>query len=68
MTRDGLTARSMAVEGRGAGPYDRAVELKSAPEPNHVNPRLAAAHPRWIRNVNDYDRRERCEFQVTRFG
>jgi hypothetical protein len=26
------------------------------------------AHPRWIRNVNDYDRRERREFQVTRFG
>jgi hypothetical protein len=22
----------------------------------------------WIRNVNDYDRRERREFQVTRFG
>ena len=28
----------------------------------------AAAQPRWIRNVNDYDRRERREYQVTRFG
>jgi hypothetical protein len=22
----------------------------------------------WLRNVNEYARRERCEFQVTRFG
>ena len=26
------------------------------------------AHPAWIRNVNDYDRRERSEYQVIRFG
>jgi hypothetical protein len=26
------------------------------------------AQPRWIRNVRDYDRRERHEFQVTRYG
>jgi hypothetical protein len=26
------------------------------------------AHPAWIRNVNDYDRRERNEYQVMRFG
>jgi hypothetical protein len=26
------------------------------------------ARAAWIRNVNDYDRRERCEFQVARFG
>ena len=26
------------------------------------------APSRWIRNVNDYDRRERNEYQVMRFG
>ena len=26
------------------------------------------AHPAWIRNVNDYDRRERSEYQVIQFG
>jgi hypothetical protein len=27
-----------------------------------------AAPSPWLRNVNEYARRERCEFQVTRFG
>jgi hypothetical protein len=22
----------------------------------------------WLRNINEYARRERCEFQVTRYG
>jgi hypothetical protein len=26
------------------------------------------APSRWLRNVNEYTRRERCEFQVARFG
>ena len=27
-----------------------------------------AGPSRWLRNVNEYARRERCEFQVARFG
>jgi hypothetical protein len=30
-------------------------------------PHTAALSP-WLRNVNEYARRERCAFQVTRFG
>jgi hypothetical protein len=28
----------------------------------------AAAQSPWLRNLNDYDRKERREYQVTRFG
>lgn len=27
-----------------------------------------AAHARWLKPLGAYDRRHRCEFQVTRFG
>jgi hypothetical protein len=44
-------------------------------KPNVVNRALRAAGENsppapatWIRNLADYDRRERREFQVTRFG
>lgn len=36
------------------------------PKPATTNGK-AAPSP-WLRNVNEYARRERCEFQVTRFG
>jgi hypothetical protein len=35
----------------------RAAGAKAPPAPS-----------KWIRNVNDYERRERREFQVARFG
>jgi hypothetical protein len=45
---------------------------KTAKENNgaqsHAAPNGATAWAPWIRNANEYDRRERREFQVTRFG
>jgi hypothetical protein len=35
---------------------------------NRAATNVAAAPSRWIRNVNDYHRRQPREFQVTRFG
>jgi hypothetical protein len=35
---------------------------------NHAAANAAPAPSRWIRNINDYDRRERREYQVSRFG
>ena len=35
---------------------------------NHAAANAAAEPSRWIRSVNDYHRRQRREYAVTRFG
>jgi hypothetical protein len=63
MTRDELVDRM----GANAPPYsEKPNVVKGARRTAGAN--APPAQPRWIRNVNDYDRRERREFQVTRFG
>ena len=54
--------------GRGRGPHAAAVELTAGPEPELLDPRPADAHAPWLKPLNSHDRRERREFQVTRFG
>jgi hypothetical protein len=68
------------VEAEGSGPYVTAVSVTAEPEANPIaarklyqkvkliDQRPAAAHAPWIRPLRDYERRERCEFQVSRFG
>jgi hypothetical protein len=54
--------------GRDRGPYAAAVELTEGPEPELLDPRPADAHAPWLKPLDSYDRRERCEFQVSRYG
>jgi hypothetical protein len=63
----GRRARGWGVEAEG-GPYVTAVALTAEPEANLIDPKPAASHAPWIRPLRDYERRERCEFQVSRFG
>jgi hypothetical protein len=56
------------VEATRGGPYVTAVSVTAEPKANLIDKPPAAAHSPWIRPLRDYERRERCEFQVTRFG
>jgi hypothetical protein len=58
-------AASARAERRGA-PYVAAVELKAAAEPKPVKPE--GAFPRWVRNVNEYERRETTVVEGLRYG
>jgi hypothetical protein len=63
-TRDELVDRIAAH----AAPDQPDVKENKGPR-NHTAANAApAAQPSWLRNVNDYARRERREFQVSRFG
>jgi hypothetical protein len=46
----------------------RAAKIEDAFKKVSTEAQHTAAPSRWLRNVNEYTRRERCEFQVTRFG
>jgi hypothetical protein len=70
----GVSRRTAPVTGglwrnlrRGRGPNAAAVELTEGPEPELLDPRPADAHAPWLK-LDSYDRRERCEFQVSRYG
>jgi hypothetical protein len=63
ITRDKLVDRIAA----NAAPVQPDVKENKGAR-NHTAANAATARAPWIRNVNDYDRRERREFQVTRFG
>jgi hypothetical protein len=71
------------ARGGWSGPYGGAAQLTAAPEAEQeanqnikgdvptkvlLDPRPAAAHAPWLKPLGSYDRRERCEFQVARFG
>jgi hypothetical protein len=60
----------MAARGRGAPPYVGAVdELTTAPtakSDDELAP--ATAHPRWIRPLACYERRETTLIEGTRYG
>jgi hypothetical protein len=43
-------------------------EPNKGSEAGRIKPGPPAARPLWIRSLSAYDRRERREFQVTRFG
>jgi hypothetical protein len=61
-------ARAWGVEVDAGGPYVTAVSVTAEPEANLIDPKPAASHAPWIRPLRDYERRERCEFQVARYG
>jgi hypothetical protein len=46
----------------------RAAKIEDAFKKVSTKGQHTAAPSPWLRNVNEYARRERCEFQVTRFG
>ena len=48
-------------------PY-AAVALTAAPEADHIDGGPAAAHPRWLRPLSDYERRETTLVEGTRYG
>jgi hypothetical protein len=56
------------VEAEVGGPYVTAVSMTAEPEANLIDQTPAPARAPWIRPLRDYERRERCEFQVSRFG
>ena len=63
MTRDELVDRI----GANAPPNsEKPNVVKRARRAAGGNPPPAPS--RWLRNVNEYARRERCEFQVARYG
>ena len=63
-TRDELVDRRM---GANAAPAHPDVKENKGPR-NHTASNEAPAHPRWLRPLADFDRRERREFQVARYG
>ena len=46
----------------------RAAKIEDALKKASTKGQHTAAPSPWLRNVNEYARRERCEFQVTRYG
>jgi hypothetical protein len=56
----------MAGGGRKRAPYGAAVTAAEKPEP--VNSKPAAAHPRWVRAIGNYDRCMTTEVEGRRFG
>ena len=63
-TRDELVDRRMSAN---AAPVHPDVKENKGPR-NHTASNEAPAHPRWLRPLADFDRRERREFQVARYG
>jgi hypothetical protein len=58
-----------ADAGRRTAPYDRVAELRPAtPEAEPPESRSAVAHAPWIRNINDYERRETTIVEGLRYG
>ncbi|MGC2782642.1 MAG: winged helix-turn-helix domain-containing protein [Roseiarcus sp.] len=49
-------------------PYAAAVSMTAEETLELVDPKPAAAYARWVRSIGGYDRRERHEFAVTRYG
>ena len=54
------------IAGNPAPASENAHGNKDAKNASAAN--AAHAQPKWIRPLGSYDRRERCEFQVARFG
>jgi hypothetical protein len=46
----------------------RAAKIEDALKKASSKGQHTAAPSPWLRHVNEYARRERCEFQVTRYG
>jgi hypothetical protein len=71
MDREELLALRDAVEARGAGagPYDRAAELKTAaqPDPERIEPK-PQAQSRWVKPLSCYERRETTIVEGLRYG
>jgi hypothetical protein len=40
----------------------------AAPEAGRIEPELEAAHPRWVRPIGDYERRETTIVEGLRYG
>jgi hypothetical protein len=60
MTRDELVGENSPPDSEKPNAVKRALRAAGENSP--------PAQPRWIRNVNDYDRRQPREYQVSRFG
>jgi hypothetical protein len=54
------------VGAEGGGPYVTAADLTAEPESNDQTP--AAAHPPWVRNIGDYERKQTTIVEGPRYG
>ena len=61
-------AGGWSADAEVGGPYVTAVSVTAEPETNLIDQTPTPAHAPWIRPLRNYERRERCEFQVSRFG
>jgi hypothetical protein len=62
------TTRDERVDRMGASAPPDSEKPKAVNRTRTVGANAPPTPSRWIRNVNDYDRRERGEYQVIRFG
>jgi hypothetical protein len=70
MAREEHTADSAKVAagvGVVAGAFDTSVTT-AAPEAERIEPGSAAAPPRWVRPISDYERRETTIVEGLRYG